>query len=356
VPLTEAENWSNQRRADLSQVERAFIQASLDLREQRAAEREARRQRELEAARKLAETEKARAEEQTRAAGQLRRRAFFLLGALVIAGILAFVAVIFGRQAAQNARQAEREARLATSRELAAAAVNNLEVDPELGVLLALQAVSEANTREAENALHQAVPTLRILQTLSKHTGGVEDVAYSPDGKYLATASEDWSVIICEVTPDGVRYLLTLPEGSHTAPVTGVAFSPDGKRLATASEDGTAKVWEVDSGQELLALTEQAGLRYGYHLGAMQVDFSPDGTRLATANLDGVPKVWNATSGEELLALPGHTDLVTDIAFSPDGKRLATASEDATAKIWDVSAGLDTGPAAGEALFTYLAT
>ncbi len=331
APLAEAENWFNQRRVDLSEAERDFIQASLDWRERRAAEREAQRQRELEAAQKLAETERRRAEEQAQSAARLRQRALFLLGALVVAAVLAVVAVIFGQQARQNEKTA-------FSRELAAAAVNSLDIDPERGVLLALQALSEAHTLEAENALHQALPTMHVLHTLN-HSEGVNDVAYSPDGKYLATASDDASVTVWEITPDGVREMLKLPEGSHTDVVRGVTFSPDGKRLATAGQDGTAKVWDAFTGEEILVLTEQNNLTVGYFAGAMQVDFSPDGKRLATANLDGVPKVWDAFTGEELLALPGHTDLVADIEFSPDGKLLATSGLDNTAKLWDATTG-----------------
>jgi WD40 repeat protein len=399
APLAEAENWFNQREADLSEAERNFIQASLDLRERRAAEREVRRQRELEAAQKLAETEKARAEaegrraeaegrraeaesrraeEQARAAGKLRQRALFLLGALLVAGLLAAVAVIFGQRASQNEqkaltqeaiavaeandrataqanafaeaeqrataqanaetqqKEAERQAQIAFSRELAAAAISSLDIDPERGVLLALQALSEAHTLEAENALHQALPTMHIIHTLTGHTAGVMDVAYSLDGKYLATAADDGKAILWEVKPDGIQELFTV---SHAASIRGVTFSPDGKRFATGSEDGTAKIWDVATGQALLTLIEQESLAMGYFKGAIQVDFSPDGKLIATANLDGVPKVWDATTGEELLALLGHTDLVTEIVFSPDGKLLATSGLDNTAKLWNATTG-----------------
>ena len=69
------------------------------------------------------------------------------------------------------------------------------------------------------------------------------------------------------------------------------------------------------------------------------VAFSPDGKRLATASADQTAKVWDAESGKELLTLRGHSDTVNGVAFSPDGKRLATASDDQTAKVWDAESG-----------------
>ena len=112
---------------------------------------EAQRQRELDNARRLAETERARAEEQAHASRRLRQRAVLLTVALAASAVLATAALVFWRRAIQANH-------LATSRELAAAAINNLEVDPERSVLLALHGLEEANTLEARNALHRAVP------------------------------------------------------------------------------------------------------------------------------------------------------------------------------------------------------
>src|SRR5215469_4907953 len=118
----------------------------------------------------------------------------------------------------------------------------------------------------------------------------------------------------------------------HSDIVRSVAFSPDGKRLATASRDQTAKVWDAESGKELLTLRGHSGFVNG-------VVFSPDGKRLATASGDMTAKVWDAESGKVLLTLRGHSDTVFGVAFSPDAKRLATASADQTAKVWDAESG-----------------
>ncbi len=245
-------------------------------------------------------------------------------------------AAVAARDEAQKQRdEATHQSQIALARQLAAAALNNLGVDPERSILLALQAVATTHSvdknvlNEAEDALHKAVQTSRVQLTLTGHTDLVYGVAFSPhDGKRLATGSWDGTAKVWDAATG--RELLTLK--GHTSGVNGIAFSPDGTRLATGSWDNTAKVWNAVTGQELLTLT-------GHNAGIVGVAFSPDGTRLATASYDKTAKVWDAATGKELLTLTGHTAEVSSIAFSPDGSRLATASLDNTAKVWDAATG-----------------
>ena len=247
--------------------------------------------------------------------------------------VLTVAAIGFGTYAQKEARIALTNARESKAREMAAYANGSLGEDPEQSILLDIQAVNatlrfgQPPVPAAEEALHQAILSSQVRMTLRGHSGPVNGVAYSPDGKRLATASYDQTAKVWDA--ESGKELLTLR--GHSGPVLGVAYSPDGKRLATASEDNTAKVWDAESGRELLTLHGHSGYVSG-------VAYSPDGKRLATSG-DKTAKGWDADSGKELLTLRGHSDTVVGVAYSPDGKRLATASRDKTAKVWDAETG-----------------
>jgi WD40 repeat protein/serine/threonine protein kinase len=161
------------------------------------------------------------------------------------------------------------------------------------------------------------------LLTLKGHGDNVSSVAFSHDGKRLATGSFDYTVKLWDAGTG--QELLTLK--GHEDQVISVAFSPDGKRLASGSIDRTVKLWDAVTGQELLTLKGHGG-----HV--ISVTFSPDGKRLASGSNDRTVKLWDAVSGQELLTLKEHKDLVRSVAFSPDGKTLASGSNDRTVKLW----------------------
>jgi WD40 repeat protein len=167
------------------------------------------------------------------------------------------------------------------------------------------------------------------------HQGTVWDLAFSPDGKKLATvgglpfarptSAEVWDA-------QTGRRLFTLTGHEERSQIGGVAWSPDGKLLATAGHDLTARLWDGETGKPVRTLRGHAGA-------VRSVAFSPDGTRLATASYDQTVKLWDPASGDLIATLKWHTNQVTSVAWSPDSKRLASASEDRTVHVWDAETG-----------------
>jgi WD40 repeat protein/serine/threonine protein kinase len=167
--------------------------------------------------------------------------------------------------------------------------------------------------------------TGELLLTLRGHGAGwVRWVAYSPNGRHIATASWDKTAKVWDALTGQCLFTLA----GHTDSVNRLAYSPDGRHIATASLDHTAKVWDAATGRELLTFPQHTDHVYG-------VAFSPDGKRLATTSRDHTARVWDAATGQQFLVLPGHTLDVDDVAFTPDGRRLVTICDDQRVKVWD---------------------
>ena len=156
--------------------------------------------------------------------------------------------------------------------------------------------------------------------------GAVHDIAYSPDSLRLAVASSIGIWLYDAPTGAAVALL-----AGHTESVLSVAFSPDGKILASGGGYGTIWLWDVGSGQ-LQTILE------GYAVWVSPLLFSPDGKILASGHRREI-LLWDVGSGQLQATLSGHTDRVFSMAFSPDGKTLASRDQHGTILLWDAGSG-----------------
>jgi WD40 repeat protein len=175
-----------------------------------------------------------------------------------------------------------------------------------------------------EGEVFQDLPEL--LANISQRTS-VFDLAFSPDGKLLASGGRDGTVGLWDVT----RGWEIARFKGHKDLVRSVAFSPDGKLLASAGLDGTVRLWDAAVGRDIARLERHKG-------GALSVAFSPDGKLLASSDDDTV-RLSDATGGREIARIEANTGPLLAIAFSPDGKLLAsgTGFADGTVRLWDVA-------------------
>ncbi len=155
------------------------------------------------------------------------------------------------------------------------------------------------------------------------HQGPVNSASFSPEGARIVTASADHSAKLWDATSGKL-----IASFDHQDGVNSAAFSPDGARILTASADKTARLWDAATGKLIESFKHEASVLHGA--------FSPDGARILTTSKDRTAKLWDAASGN-LIASFAHQDTVYDAVFSPDGVQILTASGDHTAKLWDAA-------------------
>ena len=325
IPLAEAEGRLDERAQHLSQIEQQFIRASIAARERKNDERERERQ--------------ARERLRQRIAGGAIAGLIIALSLALLAGVQ-WQRAARDRQAALEAQAiaaAERDqAQLALSRQLAALTVTHLEEQLDLALLLSVEATHIADTGEARSVLRTALTSNpHLLMYLWGHTDRVNSVVFSPDGRTLASSSNDDTIRLWDVATGQ-------PQGSpltgHTGNILAVAFSPDGETLASAGADKTIIMWDVAGGQPRgLPLT-------GHTSSVSSIMFSPDGQTLASTG-DKTVMLWDLTRNPPRgTTLTGHMEAVRSVAFSPDGHTLASGSNDETIILWDVATGELLGP------------
>jgi WD40 repeat protein len=163
----------------------------------------------------------------------------------------------------------------------------------------------------------------REIATLPSPKNGANDISFHPGGNRLAVAGFQ----TVEVWDLSTRSKVQVLPG-HTNWVYCLAYSPDGKWLATGSWDRTVKLRDASSGEERLTI-------FGHEGFVLDLAFSPDGRSLATTSEDRSVRFWEVPSGRQFGVLHGHTDFVQAVAFSPDGREVASGGLEGTLKLWD---------------------
>ncbi len=224
---------------------------------------------------------------------------------------------------------------------------------------LAGNRVAERDYDVAEELLNACPPYLRnwewgrtrflcrlALSTIRTGEAPIRCVAFSPDGRLIASGADDGSLEVHEA--DSGRRLLSFQ--AHSGITFSLAFSPDGARIASCGGEikkkGELKLWDARNGSSL------ASARAGVDA-LSSLAFSPDGRRLATAGWDRTVRIWDETLAQPVRVLEGHSAPVTAVAFYPDGKRLASGSWDNTLKVWNVETGREAFSLKGDSSVVY---
>ncbi len=179
-------------------------------------------------------------------------------------------------------------------------------------------------------------PYGRVISTYRAHTMRVTTVAWSPDGKYIASGSLDKTVQIWSAN-SAARFHPFIYRG-HGAGVSTVGWSPDSRRVASGAYDTTVQIWDATTGEHI-------AICRGHTDAVMTVAWSPDGKYIASGSADGTVRLWNAATGKQQYIYRGHTDSVNSVSWSPDSQRVASGSSDKTVQILDATT--------GEHIFTY---
>ena len=244
--------------------------------------------------------------------------------AISIIGCLTILAVV-GLMIDRFRKRRDDERRQSESRTLASQSIVQLSNDPELSLVLAVEAGKVASTRESAIALRRALMALDQRAVYVGHKAQVISVNVSPDGRSLLTAGADRDARIWDIAERTTKKVFH----GHTDWVNWAAYNLDGTLVITAGRDGQIRIWDVTTAETVRIIT-------GHNGSVQNAVFSSDGKRILSAGEDGTVRLWDAVTGEALLPpMKGHSSWINTAVFSPDEKLIASAGGDGTVGIWD---------------------
>lgn len=363
------EGWGNDSAIELTRPEQDFLTAGIGRRDDERVAEEERRKQELRVERRSV------------------RRLRWLVGVVSIAALVAVGLTLFATSQSRNAAASQREAR---ARELANASLANLDTDPELAVLLALESIEITGTddgsalREAEEALHLAVNSHRLVARndaqwgVAFHPEGhlllggdrprlvdprsgevlieipappgdsiVLSVAISSDGSLLATGTDKQGELIVWDANTGADVIELNPPGT----IQAIEFSPDNQVLAAVSisrpsddlQVGHVLVWDIATGDSITRADDSEA--WDACCPPVDLAFSPDGSLVAVTTfsgetfLAGEVKLLDIASGDWVMTLQGHEGPATGVEYLPDGDTIVTTSMDGWVRFWHTATG-----------------
>ena len=295
--LETASKWMSERSNDLTDAESNYIKKSLEA-------------------------------ERTR-----QRRKKLVLTAMPVLFVVALAAAML---AFALWRAALSQARSSLAGRLGAQALVQLNSQPDLALLLSLQACQDVKDLDEQNSVIARGSLLAgleydpsLITFLRAHKGAVNKVAFSPDGKVLASCGDDGLISLRDTETDQ-----KLGENKSDKKVVSLAFSPDGKSLASANEDGTISLFKIADG-----LTPIQQRSTGSMVSVNDLAFSPDGKILASGSDDGTVMLWDADLNPPRVLRGASVSGIMSVAFSPDGKTLASGNNDGAVVLWDAASG-----------------
>jgi WD40 repeat protein len=338
-----------------------LAEAEKNAREQQALSEQAKAQ--AEEARTRAEVERQQAQQAKVISDHARKRALRVLTGVVLGALLIVSGVIAFTDNQVNsanlrltavAEQVQTSEAQIESLQIAALASGELQRSkPLVSSLLAIRSLQIAYTTAADEVLSRALSTFSGVHALRGHTDSVNDATFSPDDRFIVTASSDGTAIIWNAETGEPVHTLE----AHSAPVNSAAYSPDGRSIITASSDRTAIIWNADTKERVYTLGPYAGAvttasfspdsqfvltgsssrivfvhnaetgdfvrELRYQIGpVLSASFSPDGNRIVTGGLDRVAIIWASDTGSQERSLDGHSDGITSVAYSSGGQFL----------------------------------